>query len=76
MVLSLGVFAPAITNAAEIITVGSSSSSGLDGITMLKQRLYQRTAYRRSFSEGMAVFEMDPKSKAAEEVEELGQALY
>jgi len=49
---------------------------GLDGITMLEPRLYQRTAYRRSFSEGMAVFEMDPKSKAAAEVEELGQVLY
>lgn len=48
----------------------------LSGIKMLKQRLYQRTAYRRSFSEGMAVFEMDPKSKAALEMEELGQALY
>lgn len=48
----------------------------LPGIKMLEPRLYQRTAYRRSFSEGMAVFEMDPKSKAAEEVEALGQALY
>ena len=48
----------------------------LDDIRMLDERLYQRTAYRRSFSEGMAVFEMDPKSKAADEVEALGQALY
>ncbi|KAG1707516.1 hypothetical protein GQR58_003171 [Nymphon striatum] len=46
---------------------------GLPGITMLEPRLYQRTAYRRSFSEGLAVFEMDPKSKAAHEVETLGQ---
>jgi len=50
--------------------------NSLGGIKMLEQRLYQRTAYRRSFSEGMAVFEMDPKSKAALEMEELGQALY
>jgi len=50
--------------------------SSLDGLKMLKPRLYQRTAYRRSFSEGMAVFEMDPKSKAAAEMEELGQVLY
>lgn len=48
----------------------------LPGITMLEPRLYQRTAYRRSFSEGMAVFELDPKSKAASEVETLGQVLY
>ena len=50
--------------------------SSLDGLKMLEPRLYQRTAYRRSFSEGMAVFEMDPKSKAAAEMEELGQVLY
>lgn len=48
----------------------------LDGITMLEPRLYQRTVYRRSFSEGMAVFELDPKSKAAAEVESLGELLY
>lgn len=47
-----------------------------DDMQMLEQRLYQRTAYRRSFSEGLAVFEMDAKSKAAQEVVALGQALY
>ncbi|MGV6810262.1 MAG: nucleotide-binding protein [bacterium] len=47
-----------------------------DDMQMLEQRLYQRTAYRRSFSEGLAVFEMDAKSKAAQEVIALGQALY
>ena len=31
----------------------------LKGIKMLEPRLYQRTVYRRSFSEGLAVFEMD-----------------
>ncbi len=50
--------------------------SSLDGMKMLEPRLYQRTAYRRSFSEGMAVFELDGKSKAAKEIEDLGQALY
>ncbi len=50
--------------------------STLDELKMLKPRLYQRTAYRRSFSEGMAVFELDSKSKAAKEIEELGQVLY
>ena len=49
---------------------------GLDGLTMLEPRLYQRTAYRRSFSEGMAVFELDPRSKAALEMESLGELLY
>lgn len=50
--------------------------SSISEIKMLKPRLYQRTAYRRSFSEGMAVFEMDPKSKAAAEIEMLGEELY
>lgn len=50
--------------------------STLDGLKMLEARLYQRTIYRRSFSEGMAVFELDAKSKAATEVEDLGQLLY
>lgn len=47
-----------------------------DKIQMLETRLYQRTAYRRSFSEGMAVFELDKKSKASQEVEKLGEELY
>jgi chromosome partitioning protein len=45
-------------------------------ITMLIPRLYQRTVYRRSFSEGLAVFELDPRSKATTEVEALGNVLY
>lgn len=48
----------------------------LSGITMLDARIYQRTIYRRSFSEGMAVFELDPRSKATKEVDALGQLLY
>ena len=45
-------------------------------IKMIEPRLYQRTVYRRSFSEGMAVFELDPRSKAAVEVNFLGNVLY
>lgn len=48
----------------------------LDNLQMIDTRLYQRTAYRRSFSEGLAVFELDQKSKAAKEVLELGGKLY
>ena len=48
----------------------------LGGITLLESRLYMRTTYRRSFSEGLAVFEMEPRSKAATEVEALGRVLY
>ncbi len=48
----------------------------LPDIRALNTRLYQRTAYRRSFSEGLAVFEQDPMGKAAREMTELARLLY
>lgn len=48
----------------------------LPNIDHLDVRLYQRTAYRRSFSEGLAVFEQDPMGKAAREMKNLAKVLY
>ncbi len=48
----------------------------LPGIKFIKARLAQRTAFRRSFSEGLAVFEMDPRSKGAMEWQALAAVLY
>ncbi len=48
----------------------------LKGINRLDVRLYQRTAFRRSFSEGLAVFEMQPTSKASKEIIALASLLY
>ena len=48
----------------------------LPNIRALNTRLYQRTAYRRSFSEGLAVFEQDPMGKAAREMKRLAKLLY
>jgi chromosome partitioning protein len=48
----------------------------LPGIKLIDVRLYQRTAYRRSFSEGLGVFEMEPRSKAAAEVNRLASILF
>ncbi len=48
----------------------------LPGIKYLKPRLAQRTAYRRSFSEGLAVFELQPRSKGAAEWNAVAAALY
>ena len=45
-------------------------------VRLVKRRLSQRTAYRRSFSEGLAVFELDPRSKAAKEFVSLAADLY
>ena len=47
----------------------------MQGITPLGVRLYQRTAYRRSFSEGLSVFELDPMGKASKEMQELATLL-
>jgi chromosome partitioning protein len=48
----------------------------LGGLQFLKPRLAQRTVYRRSFSEGLAVFEMEPKSKGARELLSLFALVY
>jgi len=48
----------------------------LKGVERLPIRLYQRTAYRRSFSEGLAVFELNPYDKAAQEMLSLAAILY
>lgn len=48
----------------------------LPGVRVNRNRLCQRTIYRRSFSEGRAVFEMDPNSKAAQEFALLASSLF
>jgi chromosome partitioning protein len=48
----------------------------LQGVQEIKPRLHQRTAFRRSFSEGLAVFEMEPTSKATFEIIKLAKFLY
>jgi len=48
----------------------------LAGIRYLKPRLSQRTVYRRSFSEGLAVFEQEPRGKGAAECNALAAVLY
>jgi chromosome partitioning protein len=47
----------------------------LQGIKAMDIRLYQRTAYRRSFSEGLGVFELDPMGKASKEMKKLAAML-
>jgi len=47
----------------------------MQGINAMDVRLHQRTAYRRSFSEGLAVFELDPMGKASKEMKMLAALL-
>jgi len=48
----------------------------LSDIKFLKPRLSQRTVFRRSFSEGLAVFELEPRGKGAREFLALAANLY
>ncbi len=48
----------------------------LPGLRFIKPRLSQRTVFRRSFSEGLAVFELEPRGKGAREFMGLAAALY
>jgi chromosome partitioning protein len=48
----------------------------LHGLKRLPVRLYQRTTYRRSFSEGLSVFELEPSGKARHEVAVLARLLH
>ncbi|PCH66171.1 MAG: chromosome partitioning protein, partial [Rhodobacteraceae bacterium] len=48
----------------------------LKPLSALSQKMVQRLAFRRSFSEGLAVFELEPNSKAAGELDALARAIY
>jgi chromosome partitioning protein len=48
----------------------------LSGVRFIRNRLSLRTVFRRSFSEGLAVFELEPRGKATKEFNALAAALY
>ena len=48
----------------------------LPGMKIVMARLGNRTVFRRSFSEGLAVFELEPRSKAATEMNALATVLF
>jgi len=48
----------------------------IPGLTVLDHMLSQRLAFRRSFSEGLGVFEMEPRGKAATELNILAETLF
>ncbi len=48
----------------------------IPGLTVLDYKLSQRMAFRRSFSEGMGVFELEPHGKAASELNNLAKSLF
>lgn len=48
----------------------------LDGLKLILAKLGQRTTFRRAFSEGMAVFEYEPRGKAATEFNALATVMF
>ena len=48
----------------------------LPGISVITKVLSQRLGFRRSFSEGLGIFELEPRSKAAAEFLLFARALY
>ncbi|AGA34581.1 Chromosome (plasmid) partitioning protein ParA / Sporulation initiation inhibitor protein Soj [Thioalkalivibrio nitratireducens DSM 14787] len=48
----------------------------IDGLRAVRPRLRQRMAFRRSFSEGLSVHELERRGKAAHELDELARALF
>lgn len=48
----------------------------LPGISLIPFRLYQRTIYRRSLSEGLGIFELSRRSKAVEEFSNFAHSLF
>lgn len=48
----------------------------LGDLRLVTARLGHRTGYRRSFSEGLAVFELESRSKAADEMNALATVLF
>jgi chromosome partitioning protein len=47
----------------------------IQGMRVVRPRLSQRMAFRRSFSEGLGVHELEHRGKAARELDELAKAL-
>lgn len=48
----------------------------IPGLKVIDNKLSQRLAFRRSFSEGLGVFELEPRGKAAGELNALAESLF
>ena len=72
----------AFVNRADTHHAVRESDEAEEALTMLEKfrvipdRLCQRTSFRRTLSEGLAIFELSGKSKSAEEFDRLAHALY
>lgn len=67
--------ADAARETREAVVALDAIAGMLSSVSVLPTRLGRRVAFCRSLSEGSAVFELEPKSKAAEEFQALAQAV-
>lgn len=54
----------------------AAALTSLPGIRLISQRVSDRPIFRDSFSEGLAVFELEPRSRAAVEFKALASAVF
>ena len=54
----------------------AAALDALPGVRLIPQRLSDRAVFRDSFSEGLAVFELEPRSIASREFKALAETLY
>jgi len=54
----------------------AAALDALPGVRFMPQRLSNRTVFRDSFSEGLAVFELEPRSVASREFKALAETLF
>jgi len=54
----------------------SAALDALPGVRLIPQRLSTRPVFRDSFSEGLAVFELEPRSVASREFKALAESLF
>ena len=62
-----------------LVVETKETEEAMDYLSIIERipiRLYNRTAYRRSFSEGLAVFEMEPNGKASKEFVKVVKSLF
>lgn len=62
--------------AAQAPAEAAAALNALPGVRLMPQRLSDREVFRDSFSEGLAVFELEPRSAASREFKALAETLF
>ena len=68
--------ADANNRATQACDEAAAALHALPGVRLIQQRLSDRAVYRDSFSEGLSVFELEPRSVASREFKALAETLF